>query len=119
MLDRQMREFARVGALELARRAVIEFPDILPELNRMANGQPARQIGRPRKNAPIGTDAVALRTAFAVPPDATVAAAVAAHEPKKPRRKRSRISAKGRRAISRAMKLRWKRAHAAAKKAGA
>jgi hypothetical protein len=68
MTDEQMRTYARLGALEMCRRAVTEFPDILADLKAMA----VRAVGTP--------DAVTSRAAAQVLVDRDLADAVATRD---------------------------------------
>jgi|SRR5215471_6026662 len=108
MTAQEVRELAAAGALARARALVIEFPEIWPALTRLANGSTPRRVGRPRK-----ADVAVTPTLFA---GAESPADVA--PTRRPRRRKSRISRKGRKAISDAMKRRWKNAATATTTAG-
>src|SRR5262245_21386553 len=99
MNEHELRHYARLGALESARRAVIQFPDILAELNQLEHFDPAvigtraNGVRRPRRAKPIITG----RATLATTPPATTS------QPKR----RHYMSRKGRASIARAMKARW------------
>ena len=88
MTDQQLRQYARLGALDEALKAVRAFPDILPEVNRLAKG-----VNGARRDGVL----VAARIEEHVVPALRAS-----------RRKRT-LSAAGRRAISRAQKARWRK----------
>lgn len=83
MIDEaRLRQYARAGALEVARGIIAEFPDILPELNAAAKPEPRKKL--------VGhvTRAGDFR-------------------PIKKTKKKRVISAEGRKRISDAQKARW------------
>ena len=114
MHPQDLRQYARIGALEQARRAVAEFPDILPELNQLANGHASNKVRRIFELGAKGHSAARiakilngehartspLREELAARIEARVVPAL-----KAPRRRR--MSRAGRKAISDAMKARW------------
>jgi len=104
---RELHHYARLGALEQARRAVLAFPDILHELNALArNG--AAPPARTRAARALVTNHIraiepelkAMGVGLQVK-DATTTPR------RRGRRRRPRISAEGRARIAAAQRKRW------------
>lgn len=101
--DDEIRQYARIGALDMARQAVAEFPDILPELNRMAHANgtvPPYSVRKQLREATLAAGRGPLgdeQKRTQVLDDERVARVPA----------KRHVSAKTRRALSLSMKRRW------------
>ena len=98
--DHELRQYARLGALESVRRILADFPDILPEINRFANARAGLKTERLRTR-PLREEVAARIESHVVP--------ALQDDPAPRRRRRSRISRAGRKRISDAMKAMWRK----------